>query len=91
MKVTLTVDKQTKQIRLKPIKPIESSSGGWDNVRRVSGGQKEMLNEIVKEIWVALNAPPTTPVLWEEEKGLDLSWQIDYTSGYQKQKKPPSL
>jgi len=63
MMITVAIDKQTKQINLKPIKQINSGYGSWDNAK-LGEDEKNMLNEILKEILTAINAP-TTPITWE--------------------------
>lgn len=64
MMVTITVDKQTRKIKLKPIKQIESKYGGWNNAK-LNEAEEKMLNQIQNEILNAINAPATTPIIWE--------------------------
>jgi hypothetical protein len=63
MMITMTVDKQTRQIRLKPIKQIESTTGGWNNAK-LGDEEREMLDKIVNGILSAINAPATL-VEWD--------------------------
>jgi hypothetical protein len=63
MMITVAIDKQTKQINIKPIKQINSGYGSWDNAK-LGADEKNMLTEILKEILTAINAE-AAPITWE--------------------------